>query len=388
MKTSVARFVSPGTRLVASDWNATTLPSPDTAAWVAEPSGGPPSKVCDTSRVAPPSSRMNTSRSAFARFVSSGTLESKATKRPSSEITGRSLEPPPAPSLIRIVRFAIRFGVRGRGCEPHGRQCGAQDRQTASVRHRQEGYGAGGRWPTSLNERSSSEPSAWITSRVMAVLSLKRKANGRLAVAWRQSSAMTPPCTKAATLTPAPTADTISSTPRRTRVANAVHRLRAGQHLPVLLAHRPQDQRVPVPRADAELPALPVAQRHLGEVRERDRLEAGGGHERRRGLVRPPQGRREDRRERLVREPPADQLRLLAPGLRQRRIAATLEQLVALAGDRRRRGAVPHQHDLGRVRRYRVSALLVLGQRPWPRTTCMAVRRRIFTSVQSDQFPA
>ena len=72
----------------------------------------------------------------------------------------------------------------------------------------------------SLKERSSQRPPGRITSRVSDPLSAWMNANGRLSVAWRQTSPITPPCTIAATVTPGPAAAATASIPARTRAAN------------------------------------------------------------------------------------------------------------------------------------------------------------------------
>ena len=70
---------------------------------------------------------------------------------------------------------------------------------------------------------------------------LCRKANGSLPVTWRRNSAITAEWVKATATSPSPAASATCSTPRRTRVAELGGGLGAGDQVPALLAHDPDE---------------------------------------------------------------------------------------------------------------------------------------------------
>jgi hypothetical protein len=132
--------------------------------------------------------------------------------------------------------------------------------------------------------------------------------------------------------------------PRRERL----HRLGVGDHVPALLLEDPEEERVGLGRADAQLAALPVAQHHLAQLRHDDWFEAGGLRQRRRRLRRAPQRGHEQAIDLLTRQPLGHGLGLLAALGSQRRVGVPVEQVERLVRDRGRRGAMAHEHDLGR----------------------------------------
>ena len=94
--------------------------------------------------------------------------------------------------------------------------------------------------------------------------------------------------------------------------------------------------------ADPQLAALPLAEPHLAQLGDHDRLEPGERGERRRRLGRALQRRDEQGGEILAREPIGHGPRLQLTLHRERRVALPLEVLERLAGNRCGGGAVAY----------------------------------------------
>jgi hypothetical protein len=116
MKTSETPFVSPSTRFVAAEVNATLVPSAEIDEEVLSPlpsTGGEPPPTLTRLVVCVVRSRTKTSETPFVspstRFDAT---ESKATYRPSAEIEGEKLPPfdctPELPTLTRLFSRVVR----------------------------------------------------------------------------------------------------------------------------------------------------------------------------------------------------------------------------------------------------------------------------------------
>ena len=104
------------------------------------------------------------------------------------------------------------------------------------------------------------------TRREIEQFSACTNASGRLSVASRQSSPITPPWTTAtARAAPARSHDDLLEAPARTRALKSARRLGAGHHVPALLGQHAQRVGVAALHADAKLAALPFAEEDLAQ---------------------------------------------------------------------------------------------------------------------------
>ena len=212
-----------------------------------------------------------------------------------------------------------------------------------------------------MNLRTHQCPSGSSTSRDSEPLSACTKANGRLSLAWRHSSPMTPPWTTAATRRARLGALDHPRQAGARALREGLHRLGAGDDVPALLREDLADDRVAAAHGDPKRAAVELAEVDLAQLGHDDGFESGQRGERRGGLRGAPQRRDEERGQRLAGEVRRHGLGLALAGVRQRRVGLALEQLERLVLDGRLGRAVADEHDLDRARRARVVLLRVLA---------------------------
>ena len=144
---------------------------------------------------------------------------------------------------------------------------------------------------------------------------------------------------------------------RRERVT----RLGAGNHVPSLLGHHLERDRMAFGDVLAEHAAFPLAEVHLAKVGLDDRFDADRVRQRLRGLDRALERRDVDGGDVLAGEALGDPFRLLVADGIERRIAVAVHQREVLADPERSGGAVTDEQQLRRPGRWRERPLRVFG---------------------------